>query len=84
MVLLDVLIREGARGHRIFERLFQTSSFDRVLSFLDEQTRPWEELGLLTPLPWGTFLRGLPGAARTLAAPGTPLALTGASSRTLR
>ena len=51
MVLLDVLIREGARGHRIFERLFQTSSFDRVLSFLDEQTRPWEELGLLTPLP---------------------------------
>jgi lycopene beta-cyclase len=58
-VLLDVLDREPARLEEAFARLFRANPAERVLRFLDEDTRPPDELRLIASLPPLPYLRAL-------------------------
>lgn len=56
-VLLDVVARDPQVVEPAFARMFARNPADRVLRFLDEDTRPGEELRLIATLPCGPFLR---------------------------
>jgi lycopene beta-cyclase len=55
--LLNILHRHPERGRPIFERLFQTSSIDEVLTFLDEHSSMTQDARLISKLPWRPFLQ---------------------------
>jgi lycopene beta-cyclase len=58
-VLLDVLRREPARLEEAFARLFAANPAERVLRFLDEDTRVPDEARLIASLPPVPYLRAL-------------------------
>jgi lycopene beta-cyclase len=58
-VLLDVLRREPARLEEAFARLFTANPAERVLRFLDEDTRVPDEARLIATLPPAPYLRAL-------------------------
>jgi lycopene beta-cyclase len=54
-VLLEVLDRDPAQLEPAFARLFAANPIDRVLRFLDEDTRISEELRLIATMNAPTF-----------------------------
>lgn len=56
-VLLEALWNQRVEGSTFFTRLFQFNPPQRVLKFLDEQTHPFEESGILMSAPWMPFIR---------------------------
>jgi lycopene beta-cyclase len=58
-ILLDVLRRDPARLEEAFARLFAANPADRVLRFLDEDTRVPDEARLIASLPPAPYLRAL-------------------------
>lgn len=58
-LLLSILYERGELGAGIFSRLFKGVPFPRILKFLDEDTRWWEDLAILGSLPPLPFLRAL-------------------------
>ena len=56
-VLLEALWSQRVEGSTFFTRLFQYNPPQRVLKFLDEQTHPFEESGILMSAPWMPFIR---------------------------
>jgi lycopene beta-cyclase len=62
-VLLEVLDRDPGQLERAFARLFFANPAERVLRFLDEETRVPDELRLVASLPPGPYLRALPPLA---------------------
>jgi lycopene beta-cyclase len=59
ILLLQILKRHPHRGKEIFERLFGTQPIQRILKFLDEETKLTEEIAIFARLPIGLFLRSL-------------------------
>ena len=59
ILLLQILKSHPHRGKEIFERLFRTQPIQRILKFLDEQTKISEEIAIFVRLPIGLFLRSL-------------------------
>ncbi len=55
-VLLEVLFRWGGAGHRVFRDLFDRNPPQRVLRFLDEETRLWEDLQVMARVDRPLFL----------------------------
>jgi lycopene beta-cyclase len=64
-VLLEVLDRDARQLERAFARLFAANPADRVLRFLDEDTRLSEELRLIRSMPKRPYMSGLVRALRT-------------------
>ena len=62
-MLLDVFDREPAQLERAFGRLFAANPARRVLRFLDEQTRLYEELLLMASMPPLPYLRAVAARA---------------------
>lgn len=58
-LLLQILSRYPHRGKAVFQRLFETQPVPRILRFLDEETRLWEEVLIFIRLPIRLFLRSL-------------------------
>ena len=63
-VLLDVLDRDLAQLERAFARLFLANPAERVLRFVDEDSRVRDELRLIASLPPVPYLRALIAHAR--------------------
>ena len=55
-LLLYLLQHEPQRGRDIFTALFKSQPYDRILRFLDEDTRWWEEALIFKSLPTRWFL----------------------------
>jgi lycopene beta-cyclase len=55
-LLLDILKNQPHRGKPIFEALLSGVETPRIMRFLDEKTRFWEEISLFWSLPWRPFL----------------------------
>jgi len=63
-------LRSGGRlGRSLFSSLFARRRFADVLSFLDEQTTPLEELRLVAALPVGSFLAAVARPTQPLLPP---------------
>ncbi len=58
-LLLHLLQTRGTEAAYIFDALFQRNPFPRILRFLDEQSRIYEEAAIFSTLPWGLFLTAL-------------------------
>lgn len=58
-LLIYILIHFPGWGKPIFEQLFQKVSPVKVLTFLDEKTKLWQEVPLLLSLPFKPFLNAL-------------------------
>ena len=58
-IMLQVMHRSGGQMARIFTRLFQRNSIERIFQFLDEEGSLWQDLRLIGSLPWWPFLRAL-------------------------
>jgi lycopene beta-cyclase len=58
-LLLDVLNQEPARLEPSFAGLFAVNPAERILRFLDEDTRVGEEIGLARSMPARPYLRAL-------------------------
>lgn len=56
-VLLNVLITNKLTGHKVFTELFKHNPPERILRFLDNDTRLLEELRILTSLPQWPFMK---------------------------
>jgi lycopene beta-cyclase len=56
-LLLQILHRNILTGEKIFSELFSKNPPHRVLKFLDNETTPSEELGIITSLPAMPFLK---------------------------
>lgn len=59
MLFLDVLYKDNANGHHIFERLFQNRSPQLIFKFLDEQTNIWEDIKYIWGCPKKPFIKAL-------------------------
>lgn len=59
MMLLSILEHQPAMGKRIFHDLFQRNTYDRVLTFLEEKTHPFQELAIFATLPYTPFLQSI-------------------------
>ena len=59
LLLLDVLARDNAIGHHIFETLFKNRDPRLVLKFLDEETSLFEDLKFILGCPTMPFLKAL-------------------------
>jgi lycopene beta-cyclase len=70
-LLLRVLDREPAELERAFARLFTANPIERMLRFLDEDTRVHEELRVMASVPPGPYLRAAttPSRPRSYRAP---------------
>ncbi|NNJ60256.1 MAG: lycopene beta cyclase [Dactylosporangium sp.] len=64
-LLLDALHADGAAMERVFARLFAGNPAERVLAFLDEDTRLFDELRLIATLPPAPFLRAIVRRSRS-------------------
>ena len=58
-ILLDVFDRDPAQLEAAFAALFAANPAERILRFLDEDTRPDEELRLAASMPPAPYLRAL-------------------------
>ena len=56
-MLLNVLSTGKLPGHRVFTELFKHNPPDRILRFLDNDTKIAEELRILISLPQWPFMR---------------------------
>lgn len=56
-LLLHILKNKPTEGKRIFNQLLEKTDLPRVLHFLDEKTKLWNEIPLLLSLPKRLFLR---------------------------
>ncbi|MET0393153.1 MAG: lycopene cyclase family protein [Chitinophagaceae bacterium] len=56
-VLLDILHNRNEKGKRIFSELFRKNKPQQVLRFLDNESSPGQELGLIASLPARPFLQ---------------------------
>lgn len=58
-LLLLILKDKPLVGKKIFSQLFQKADTQKVLEFLDEQTKVKDEIALFAKLPWAPFLGAL-------------------------
>ncbi|MEE2788719.1 MAG: beta-carotene 15,15'-dioxygenase, Brp/Blh family [Myxococcota bacterium] len=56
-LLIDILMKDSARGRGIFMALFQHQPIAKVLRFLHERTSPAEEASIFARLPWQPFIK---------------------------
>lgn len=61
LILLDVLHRDNGKGRLVFESLFRKRTPQQIFKFLDEETRLWEELRVITAAPTWAFIKALFG-----------------------
>ena len=54
--LLHILHERPELGRPIFEKLFATTSIDRVLTFLDEDSSALDDARMIARLPWRPFV----------------------------
>ncbi len=59
LLLLDILHRNNAKGHLIFESLFKNRKPGLILKFLDEETSFWEDLTIIAACPKKEFIKAL-------------------------
>lgn len=59
VLLLQILANTPQHGKYIFEKLFRHQPIQRILKFLDERTKWWEELLIFSKLPIRIFLKSL-------------------------
>ncbi len=59
MLLLFNLHRDPEASLTIFYELFRKNRFDRILQFLEEQTRFDQDLRIMASVPWGPFFRAI-------------------------
>lgn len=59
LLFLDVLHRNNARGHYIFETLFKNRDPQLIFRFLDERTSLWEDLKYIWGCPKMPFTKAL-------------------------
>ena len=55
-VLLNVLHNRKMKGAKIFSLIFQKNPSQRVLSFLDNESKLWEDFQIMQSVPTGIFL----------------------------
>lgn len=58
-ILLHMIKSENHVIPRVMDRLFQKTSFEKILRFLDEKTSLWEEVGIFSRLNIPLFLKHL-------------------------
>lgn len=61
LLFLDVLYKDNANGHNIFETLFKNRHPKLIFKFLDEQTTFWEDLKYIWGCPKKPFIKALLG-----------------------
>lgn len=64
-LLLQIIRDQPEKVSVIMDQLFVNNSFPQILSFLDENTSPLEELGLFSTLPKRLFLKNVLKYVRT-------------------
>ena len=58
-LLLHIILNKGQLTKAIFDVLFRKNDIRLILRFLDEETKWWEDIYILTRLPWMPFLQAL-------------------------
>ncbi len=58
-ILLNIMMRNGGSGVKIFTELFIKNGPEKVFKFLDEDTMLNEEIGIISSLPSFPFLRSM-------------------------
>lgn len=58
-LLLHIILNKGHITKSIFDVLFKKNKIKLILRFLDEKTFWWEDLYILTRLPWKPFLQAI-------------------------
>lgn len=58
-ILMRVLAMEPQIGKKVFQQLFKKRQTREVLRFLDEETNFWQEIRILSILPYRPFLKAL-------------------------
>ncbi|HET8737341.1 MAG TPA: lycopene cyclase family protein [Pricia sp.] len=56
LLFLDVLAKNNARGHHVFETLFKNRDPQLIFKFLDEETSLWEDLQFISGCPVVPFI----------------------------
>ena len=59
LLFLDVLYKDNANGHHVFETLFKNRSPKLIFKFLDEQTTFWEDVKYIWGCPKRPFIKAL-------------------------
>lgn len=59
LLFLDVLYKDNANGHHIFETLFKNRSPQLIFKFLDEKTSFWEDIKYIWGCPKKPFIKAL-------------------------
>ena len=59
MLFLDVLAKYNAEGSKLFSRMFQRNTPQRIFQFLDEKTSYQQEVLLMSSFPIGRFVKAL-------------------------
>ncbi|MFS4416094.1 lycopene cyclase family protein [Maribacter sp. 2307ULW6-5] len=59
LLFLDVLHQDNARGHMVFEHLFENRTLQQVFKFLDEESHFGEDLGTMWASPKWRFVKAL-------------------------
>lgn len=59
MLFLDVLAKYNAEGSKLFSRMFQRNTPQRIFHFLDEKTSYKQEVLLMSSFPVGQFVKAL-------------------------
>ncbi|MEO1011238.1 MAG: lycopene cyclase family protein [Bacteroidota bacterium] len=59
LLLLDILYRDNAKGHHIFETMFKNIDPQKILKFLDEDTHFLEDLKVMHSAPSSDFFKAL-------------------------
>ncbi len=57
LLFIDVLDRNNALGSSLFSKMFQRNSPGVIFRFLDEKTRFWEEVKLMSSFPTWIFIK---------------------------
>jgi lycopene beta-cyclase len=61
LLFLDVLDKDNANGHYIFETLFKNRDPKLIFKFLDEKTKLWEDVNYIWGCPKKPFIKALLG-----------------------
>ncbi len=59
LLFLDVLYKDNANGHNIFESLFKNRHPQLIFKFLDERTSIWEDIKYIWACPKKPFIKAL-------------------------
>ena len=59
MLFLDVLAKYNSEGSKLFSRMFQRNTPQRIFQFLDEKTSYKQEVLLMSSFPIGRFVKAL-------------------------